>query len=49
MKLLDLFSGFMATTGSSLLHVANLPVCGAFYFELVNTGSADQKWLDLVG
>ena len=48
MKLIDLFSGFIATTGSSEFHFAHLAACGAFYFDFVNKGSADQKWLDLV-
>jgi hypothetical protein len=48
MKLSDFFSGFIATTGSSEFHFAHLAACGAFYFGIVNRGSADQKWLDLV-
>jgi hypothetical protein len=48
MKLIDLFSGFIATTGSSEFHFAHLAACGAFYFGIVNNGTADQKWLDLV-
>jgi hypothetical protein len=48
MKLLDIFSGYTATTGSSLLHYAYFFACGSFFFRIVNKGNADQKWLDLI-
>ena len=48
MKLLDIFGGYTATTGSPLLHFAYFAACGAFYFNIVNKESLDPKWLDLI-
>jgi hypothetical protein len=41
MKLLDLFSGFIVTTGSMLLHIANGTACGFFYFGELGKGIVD--------
>jgi hypothetical protein len=48
MKLLDIFAGYTATTGSALLHFAYFAACGAFYFNIVNKEPAEQLWLDLI-
>jgi hypothetical protein len=41
MKLIDLFSGFTATTGCPEFHFAHLVACGAFFFGIVNKGPAN--------
>jgi hypothetical protein len=48
MKLLDIFAGYAATAGTHFLHFAYFAASGAFYFRIVNKGTAEQKWLDLI-
>jgi hypothetical protein len=48
MKLLDIFAGYKATTGSPKFHFAFFAACCAFYFNIVDKGLVDQKWLDLI-
>jgi hypothetical protein len=45
MKLLDIFSGYTATTGSPLVHIAYLVGCSAFTLGFLNKGSAKNIWL----
>jgi len=40
MKLLDIFSGYTATTGSHLVHIAYLVGCSAFTLGILNKGKA---------
>jgi hypothetical protein len=48
MKLLDIFSGYTATTGSVFVHLAFLVACSAFTLSILNKGPARQKWLTLI-
>jgi hypothetical protein len=48
MKLLDIFSGYTATTGSVFVHLAYLVACSMFTFPILNKGRACSKWLKLI-
>lgn len=48
MKLLDIFSGYTATTGSPLVHVAYMVGCSAFTLGILNKGYAKDIWLWLI-
>jgi hypothetical protein len=48
MKLLDIFSGYTATTGSPLVHIAYLVGCSAFTLGILNDGTAKHLWLWLI-
>jgi hypothetical protein len=48
MKLLDIFSGITATTGSPLVHIAYLVGCSAFTLSFLNKGTAKNLWLLLI-
>jgi len=48
MKLLDIFSGYTATTGSPLVHIAYLVGCSAFTLGILEKGKAKDIWLWLI-
>ena len=48
MKLLDIFSGYTATTGSFLVHIAYMVGCSAFTLHILNKGNAKNLWLWLI-
>ena len=48
MKLLDIFSGYTATTGSGVVHIAYLVGCSSFTLGILNNGYAKDIWLWLI-
>ena len=48
MKLLDIFSGYTATTGSVFVHLAYLVGCSAFTLQILEKGRARKEWLALI-
>jgi hypothetical protein len=48
MKLLDIFSGYTATTGSIFVHLAYFLACSAFTLPFLNKHPARPQWLTLI-